>query len=214
MTPFAFIEGLMIGGGLIIAIGAQNAYVIRQGIKGEHVFAIAAVCSAVDIALIALGAGGVGTLIAQSPTLQAIAAWGGAAFLFVYGGLALRKAFDIRPGMWDLADKSAEALASSGRSLKKVITTAHAFSLLNPHVYLDTVVMLGGVAAQHEPDARIVFALGAMAASVVWFFALGYGATRLAPFFRTVVGARLLELTICAVMWIVAAKLVIRELGS
>jgi len=212
MTLIPYIEGFMIGGGLIIAIGAQNAFVIRQGIKGEHVFAVAAVCSAVDITLIAIGAGGVGTLIAQSPVLRGIAAWGGAAFLFIYGALALRNMFRIRPGAWDEADRSAEARAG-GRGPHRAMAAAFAFSVLNPHVYLDTVVMLGGVAAQYTFDPRVFFALGAMTASVTWFFGLGYGATRLAPFFRTSRGARLLEGTICAVMWTVAARLAFRELG-
>lgn len=212
MTLIPFIEGFMIGGGLIIAIGAQNAFVIRQGIKGEHVFAVASVCAIVDITLIAVGAGGVGTLIAQSPVLRGIAAWGGAAFLFVYGALALRNMVRIKPGAWEQADQSAKA-ATRGTSRGKAMVAAFAFSVLNPHVYLDTVVMLGGIAAQYAFDPRIVFALGAMTASVVWFFGLGYGATRLAPFFRTTLGARVLEGTICTVMWIVAARLAFRELG-
>lgn len=211
MTFVPFIEGFMIGGGLIIAIGAQNAFVIRQGIKGEHVFAVAAVCALVDITLIAVGAGGVGTLIASSPLLRGIAAWGGAAFLFVYGALAFRNIFRVSSDVWSDAELSASGKVGDG-GRRRAMAAAFAFSVLNPHVYLDTVVMLGGIAAQYAADPRIVFALGAMTASVVWFFGLGYGATRLAPFFRTTLGARLLEGIICAVMWIIAARLVMREL--
>lgn len=206
----------MIGGGLIIAIGAQNAFVIRQGIKGEHVFAVASVCSLVDILLIAVGAGGVGTLIAQSPTLRGIAAWGGAAFLLVYGALAFRNMLNVKPGAWDEAERSAETHAAAGKRAagrNRTMLAAFGFSVLNPHVYLDTVVMLGGIAAQYDPDPRLIFALGAMSASLVWFFGIGYGATRLAPFFRTPLGTRVLEGTVCAVMWTVAFRLVVRELG-
>lgn len=214
MTAVPYIEGMMIGGGLIIAIGAQNAFVIRQGIKGEHVLIVAAVCSLVDMTLIAVGAGGVGTLIAQNAILRVIAAWGGAAFLFVYGALALQAAVRVRPDAWDEAEQSAAARArrsAGGRG--KAALSAFGFSVLNPHVYLDTVVMLGGVAAQYPADPRLVFALGAMTASVVWFFGIAYGATRLAPFLRSTTGTRLLEITVCAVMWTVALRLVLREPG-
>ncbi|MEQ8664592.1 MAG: LysE/ArgO family amino acid transporter [Rhodospirillales bacterium] len=212
MTFLPAIEGFMLGAGLIIAIGAQNAFVIRQGVKGVHVFPVVAVCSLVDIALIGLGAGGVGTLIAQSAILQAVAAWGGAVFLGVYGALALHKAVNVKPGAWDEAERSASGRIGEGGAARAMLA-ALAFSLLNPHVYLDTVVMLGGLAAQYEPDARLLFALGAMAASVVWFTGIGYGAVRLAPFFRTTLGTRLLEGAVCLAMWTVAANLVIRELG-
>ncbi len=211
MTLIPYVEGLLIGGGLIIAIGAQNAYVIRQGVKGEHVFAVASTCAVIDILLIALGAGGVGTLIAESPVLRVIAAWGGAAFLAVYGALALRSAIRASAADWAEADAAARSAGTTGRG--RAIGAALAFSLLNPHVYLDTVVMLGGIAAQYAVDLRVVFAAGAMTASVVWFYGIGYGATRLAPFFRTVTGARTLDLTVCAVMWIVAVRLVVRELA-
>ena len=212
MTFLPAIEGFLVGAGLIIAIGAQNAFVIRQGVKGAHVFPVAAVCSAVDIALIALGAGGVGTLIAQSLILQALAAWGGAVFLGVYGALALQKAINARPGAWEDADRSATGKVRDGGAVR-AMAAALAFSLLNPHVYLDTVVMLGGIAAQYETDQRVLFAGGAMVASVVWFFGIAYGAVRVAPFFRTVRGTRLLEGAVCAAMWTVAVNLVIRELG-
>jgi len=211
MNFMPYIEGLLIGSGLIIAIGAQNAYVIRQGVKGEHVFPVATVCALVDVALIALGAGGVGSLIAEHPRLTSFAAWGGAAFLGVFGALALRSAIKATGADWADADQAAKS-AGAG-TMGRAVAAALAFSLLNPWVYLDTVVMLGGIAAQYAVDLRIQFAAGAMTASLVWFYGIGYGATRLAPFFRTRTGARALDLTVCVVVWIVAARLVLRELA-
>ncbi len=200
----SFIEGLLLGASLIIAIGAQNAYVIRQGVKGEHVFAVAAVCALVDIMLIAVGAAGVGTLIAQSPTLRMIAAWGGALFLFSFGVIATRAAFRAQSNAWDEADNEARITTGKYSGVKGAMITAAGFSLLNPHVYLDTVVVLGGLAAQYDGADRVLFAVGAMSASVIWFAGIGYGAIKVAPFFRTTFGARMLEATIAVIMFLLA----------
>lgn len=207
----AAFEGLALGASLIIAIGAQNAYVIRQGVRGEYVFPVAMVCAIVDIILISIGAAGVGTFIAQSPTLQSFAAWGGAAFLIVFGLLATRAFFNPKAGAWEEADREASASERKGKTLGAAMAAAAAFSLLNPHVYLDTVVVLGGIAAQYEADARVYFAGGAMAASLIWFLGIGYGATLVAPFFRTPTGARVLEGCVAAIMFTIAGSLIVGQ---
>lgn len=200
MLAPAFLEGFGLGAGLIVAIGAQNAYVLRQGLKGEHVFAVAGICFLVDVALIALGAGGFASLIAALPGATDIIAWAGAAFLFVYGLRAFHGA--VKPGTLETRDAR-----SAGPTLRAAALTALALSLLNPHVYLDTVVLLGGLAAQYPPSPRAAFALGAMAASLVWFFGLGYGAGKLAPVFAKPLAWRLLDIAIGCVMWAIAAGL-------
>ncbi len=201
-------EGFLLGASLIIAIGAQNAFVIRQGIKGRHVFAVAAVCAVVDIILIAAGAAGVGTLIAQSPVLRMIAAWGGGLFLFCYGLIALRATFRGASGAWMEAENQARMTAETSHGVRAAMMAAAGFSLLNPHVYLDTVVVLGGIAAQYNEAERTIFAAGAMTASVIWFFSIAYGAIKAAPFFRTSFGARILEGTIAVIMFALAFMLI------
>lgn len=196
----AFLEGFGLGAGLIIAIGAQNAYVLRQGLKGEHVFAVAGLCFLVDVGLIALGAGGFASLIAAHAGATDFIAWAGAAFLFVYGLRAFHGA--IKPGTLDARDAR-----NAGGNLRAAALTALALSLLNPHVYLDTVVLIGGLAAQYPPGPRATFAFGAMAASLVWFFGLGYGAGKLAPVFAKPRAWRLLDIAIGCVMWAIAGGL-------
>jgi len=185
----AFLEGFGLGAGLIVAIGAQNANVLRQGLKGEHVFAVAGLCFLVDVALIALGAGGFASLIAGHAGATDIIAWAGAAFLFVYGLRAFHGA--IKPGTLEARDAR-----NAGGSLRAAALTALALSLLNPHVYLDTVILVGSVAAQFPPGERMAFALGAVGASFVWFYGLGYGAAWLAPLFAKPAAWRILDLAI------------------
>lgn len=196
----AFLEGFGLGAGLIVAIGAQNAFVLRQGLKHEHVFTVAGLCFLIDVVLIALGAGGFASLIAGIAGATDVIAWAGAVFLFVYGLRAFHGA--IKPGTLE-----ARNARTTGGSLRAAALTALALSLLNPHVYLDTVVLIGGLAAQYEPRPRAAFALGAMAASLVWFFGLGYGAGKLAPVFAKPNAWRLLDIAIGCVMWAIAAGL-------
>lgn len=172
-----FLQGLGLGAGLIMAIGAQNAHVIRTGVRGEHVFATVLTCIVVDVVLIALGMSGLGLLIESSPSLLALARYGGAAFLVWYGWRCW--ASSLRGGAALALSAQAEAL-----SLKRALLTVLVLSLLNPHVYLDTVVLLGVVGSSLAGDQRPSFALGAMTASVLWFSALGLGARR----FATVLG--------------------------
>lgn len=201
MDSSAYTAGVAIGASLIIAIGAQNALVLKQGLKREHVLAVCTVCVAVDWTLITMGAGGFGTLIAMFPSVTAIAAWAGAAFLGVYGALSFRSA--LRPR----ALSAEESSAAPGATLRGALLTTLAVSLLNPHVYLDTVVLLGSIAAQYGPGARVWFVLGACTASAVWFYGLGYGARLLAPLFARKTAWRVLDAAIGIVMWSIAYSL-------
>lgn len=206
-----FFEGLALGAGLIIAIGAQNAFVIRQGIRGEHVFVVATVCALLDIALIAVGAAGVGTLIAQNPMVRAGAAWGGGIFLTGFGMLSVRRAWQANSDTWK--DAEASIRTGSGSSARNAVLAVLGMSLLNPHVYLDTVVLLGGLAGQYDGALRVYFAIGAMSASLIWFYGIGYTAIRVAPFFRTARGTRLMEMTIAGIMFALAFNLLWGEIS-
>lgn len=191
----AALNGFFVGGSLIIAIGAQNAFVLRQGLLRRHVFAICLTCALADAILIILGVAGLGALISQSRSLVLVATLGGAAFLFVYGFLAFRRMI------------SANALAAEGQeteNLKTALALCLGFTLLNPHVYLDTVLLIGSISATFEGEARAAFAAGAAMASFVWFFGLGYGARLLAPIFARPAAWRILDGLIGLVMWTIA----------
>ncbi|MCW2687857.1 MAG: argO [Mycobacterium sp.] len=175
---------------LIAAIGAQNAFVLRQGIRREHVLAVVAVCTVSDVVLIAAGVAGFGALVATYPNIVTLAKIGGAAFLIGYGLLAARRA--LRPG----------ALTPTGSAparLTGVLLTCLAITFLNPHVYLDTVVLLGALANEHH-DGRWLFGIGAVTASAVWFVTLGFGARRLSGLFATPIPWRILDGLIAATM--------------
>ena len=199
------LEGLGLGAGLIIAIGAQNAYVLRQGLRRQHVFAVSSLYFVIDAVLIALGAGGFASLLRAVPSLPDIAAWGGAAFLAVYSLRSFRAA--LRPGTLEAGNGG-----GAGDGLRAALTTALALSLLNPHVYLDTVILLGGIAARYGGGDRLAFALGAILASGLWFYGLGYGAKRLAPFFASPRSWRLLDAFVGCVMAAIALSLVASQL--
>lgn len=200
-----FATGFGLGGGLIIAIGAQNAFVLGQGLRRNHPVMVAFICALCDAALIAAGVAGLGTLVASYPILTKVAAWGGAAFLIWYGFGALRRLFET------------ETLSESDvkqAGWKAVLTTTLAVTLLNPHVYLDTVVMLGGIGGQFPADERLTFALGAMSASFVWFFAIALGAAWLAPYVARPITWKIVDGVTCAVMWLVAYTLIAPEITS
>jgi L-lysine exporter family protein LysE/ArgO len=193
------LAGLGFGLGLIVAIGAQNAYVLRQGLRREHVGAVVAICAVSDILLICLGTAGVGALLAaHQPVLVAVTI-GGSAVLVWYAVSAVRRA--VRP----------RALVAEGEGepapLLGVALTASALTWLNPHVYLDTVVLLGSIASRQT--APWLFAAGAMLASVAWFCSLGYGAQVLRPLFAKPVAWRVLDLGVAAVMLTVATSLLL-----
>lgn len=198
MLPF--VKGCGTGAGLIIAIGAQNAFVLKQGIMKSHVFIVALLCAIIDAVLIALGVGGLGKLITSVPYLLDITKYGGAVFLFYYGFRAFRSAYVAGQGLQ--IDESFEH-----PTLKVTILTLLAMSLLNPHVYLDTVVLLGSIGAQFEELERALFAIGAMVASFLWFFSLAYGASYFAPLFKKPRAWRILDICVGVIMWVIAISL-------
>lgn len=199
------LSGFLLGGSLILAIGAQNAFLLRQGLLREHVFILCLICAGSDAVLIALGTAGLGTLIAQSPLLLDAITLGGALFLAAYSALALKRS--IHPG-------ALKAAKEGGGPLGAAIATCLAFTFLNPHVYLDTVLLVGGLSAAHQGAARLAFAGGAMAASFVWFFGLGYGARLLQPFFARPSAWRILDLLIALVMAALSLSLLMRFLNG
>ena len=197
ITPF--VTGFFLGASLIIAIGAQNAFILRQGLLRQNVFVLCLICALSDALLIAAGVAGLGTLIEQSPNLLIAIRLGGAAFLFWYASVALRRA--INPQAMDIEGQAAG-------SLKAAIATCLALTFLNPHVYLDTVLLLGSISAQYAGDARLAYGAGAMIASFVWFFGLGYGARLLAPLFKKQRAWQILDLIIALVMTLIGISLV------
>ncbi len=194
------IAGFLSGAALIIAIGAQNAFVLRQGIRVEHVLPVVLVCAGADALLIAAGIAGLGALIDSVPGVLSLARYGGAAFLSVYGLLAARRALHAQALNVD---------AGEGTPLGTALVTCLAFTFLNPHVYLDTVILLGSLASQRGEGGRWVFGSGAAAASFVWFFALGFGARLLGPLFRKPAAWRVLDALIALTMWSLAASLLL-----
>lgn len=196
--PAPFFTGLATSAGLIIAIGAQNAFVLSQGVRREHHWPIAGLCSLIDALLITLGIAGMGVLIGQSEMLLQLITWGGALFLIWYGAKALRSAF--RDEILDLSENKFSGLGSA-------LLTTLALSLLNPHVYLDTVVLLGGIGGRYPEYDRYWFGVGAALFSFVWFFSLSLGARWLAPLFRRPLSWRLLDGFVCLMMWTLAGLL-------
>lgn len=194
----AAIAGFALGFSLILAIGAQNAFVLRQGLRREHVFAVCLTCALSDALLIAAGVAGFGALAQAVPGLERVMRYGGAAFLIWYGLRNLMAAW--RGG------EVMETAKGTG-SLRAALLTCLALTWLNPHVYLDTVVLLGSISAQYE--ARLAFALGAMSASFVFFFGLGYGARVLDPLFHKPGAWRVLDLIVGLTMWAIALKLLL-----
>jgi L-lysine exporter family protein LysE/ArgO len=191
--------GFALAAGLIVAIGAQNAFVLRQGLVREHVGAVVLFCALADALLMTLGVLGAGQALAAAPRLATLLAGGGALFLLAYGLRALRRAW--RPGRLDAARRSGPATRAA------VLAQAAAFTLLNPHVYLDTVLLVGAVGAQQAPPARAAFLAGACSASLAWFALLGYGARGLAPWFARPAAWRALDAAVgltmlCLAGWV------------
>ncbi|MBF9068690.1 LysE/ArgO family amino acid transporter [Streptacidiphilus fuscans] len=200
-TPLtALAAGFGTGLSLIVAIGAQNAFVLRQGIRREAVLPVVAICAASDAVLIACGVGGLGVVVAALPGTMTAVRVVGVAFLLCYGALAARRAFRA-------ADASGlEGNGPTVRSGRRAVLTCLAMTWLNPHVYLDTVLLLGAVAATHGA-LRWQFGLGAVVASLCWFAALGFGARLLEGFFRRPASWRALDGLVAATMLAVAATL-------
>ncbi|MCZ8316636.1 LysE/ArgO family amino acid transporter [Phreatobacter sp.] len=195
----AALTGFLLGLGLIVAIGAQNAFVLRQGLQRRHVLVVTTICAISDAALIAAGVAGLGTLVSASPVLLTVATLGGATFLAVYAVKAALRA--LSPG-------SLEAASRDEADLGRTVAAALAFTFLNPHVYLDTVVLVGSLSGGFTGADRLAFALGAMSASAIWFYSLGFGARLLAPLFARPVAWRVLDALIAVVMAAIALSLV------
>lgn len=190
-------QGYGLGLSLIVAIGAQNAYVLRQGLKRSHVFVVCAICALSDAVLIVAGVTGFGALAKAAPGFETVMRYGGALFLFGYGLLSFRNAWRGNSGL----DHAGEA----EQKLLPVVLTVLGFTWLNPHVYLDTVVLLGSVSSQYEN--RFAFGLGACLASFSFFFSLGYGARFLAPLFARPRAWQVLDVGVGLIMWAIAWKL-------
>ncbi len=195
----SFIPGFLLSLTLILAIGAQNAFVLRQGLRREHVFWVCLTCGLSDAILIGAGVAGIGALTQAMPLFEPVMRYGGAAFLIWYGW---RNAVSSWRG-GAVLDTSGDAT----QSLRRTLLTLLALTWLNPHVYLDTVVLIGSISSQY-PD-RFAFALGAMWASIVFFFTLGYGARLLTPLFARPASWQILDAIIALTMWGIAAKLLI-----
>jgi len=194
----AYLSGFTLGFSLILAIGAQNAFVLRQGLRGAHVFAVCLTCAVSDALLITAGVAGFGRLAEAAPWIEPVFRWGGVAFLTVYGTLALRSSW-----------RGGYAIAVGGetvQSLRTAVLTCLAFTWANPHVYLDTLVLIGSVAAT-QGEGRTAFGAGAVTASFVFFFSLGYLARALAPVFRTPRAWRVLDGVVGVVMLALALGL-------
>ena len=209
----AAFAGLALGLSLIVAIGSQNAFVLRQGLMRSHVFAVCAVCAVSDALLIAAGVAGFGAVTGALPWLEPAMRWAGAAFLTWYGARTLLSAWRGGQGL---------AAGAAAGSLRGAMLSCLALTWLNPHVYLDTVMLLGAVSPYYYnkvafaavttvspgTSARRRFAIGAMSGSFLFFFALGYGARALAPVFARPAAWRWLDLAIGVTMWAIAARLV------
>ena len=194
----AFWSGLWLGFSLIIAIGSQNAFVLKQGLKREFVFIICLICAVSDAVLIAIGVSGFYVIINQLPWVEPMARIGGGIFLLIYGLKSFWSAF-THTGNLTAAKKSAPSLALA-------VSTCLAFTWLNPHVYLDTVVLLGSISTQYVGH-KMEFALGAVLASFLFFFSLGYGARLLAPVFEKPLAWKVLDFMIGIIMLSIAARL-------
>ncbi|GFM84458.1 amino acid transporter LysE [Pseudomonas cichorii] len=194
----SYFNGLLVAGGLIMAIGAQNAFVLAQGLRREHHVPVAMLCIVCDAILVAVGVFGLANILVQNPALLAVARWGGVIFLTWYGVQALRRA---------CSRQSLEQNATAGqRSRRAVLLSALAVTLLNPHVYLDTVLLIGSLGAQQSvPGAYVA---GAASASLLWFSTLAIGAAWLAPWLARPATWRLLDLMVAVMMFSVAAQLI------
>lgn len=196
----SLLKGFGASGSLIVAIGAQNAFVIRQGLRLQHLLLTALLCSLIDGTLIILGVMGFGNFISSYPLFIDLTKYFAIIFLFIYGALAFKSAFKKKTAL--SLDEQVSMTA------KKTIISILAFSLLNPHVYLDTVILLGSIASQQPAEEQLYFAFGAIAASFAWFFAITYGARLLAPFLQKEKSWRIIDCCIAATMWGIAITLI------
>ncbi|NIY94149.1 LysE/ArgO family amino acid transporter [Vibrio diazotrophicus] len=200
MNFWILLQGFSLGATMIIPIGAQNAYVLNQGIKRNHHLTTATICSVMDVFFISLGIFGGGAVLSQNKTLLTIVTLGGIAFLTFYGWLSFRAALQSS----DEQESQPQKLA---RGRRAVILGALAVTVLNPHLYLDTVVILGSIGGQFEGSDRLSFALGTMTASFVWFYGLSIGAAKLAPVLSKPKTKKTIDLIVATMMFIIAFAL-------
>lgn len=195
----SFIQGFLISMGLIVAIGAQNVYVLKRGLLKESVFLVALICSLIDTALILAGVKGLGTFLETFPSFLLYITWFGILFLCIYGLLAFKSAFLTYSMSVDSTPQQVSTF--------KIIMTLLSLSFLNPHVYLDTVLLIGTIGSHYEGQLQNLFALGAASASFVWFFSLAYGSRILIPLFKRPLTWKLLDLLTACIMFFVAYSL-------
>lgn len=202
MWWMTFGQGLFMGAGLIIAIGAQNAHVLRMGLQRQHVLLTVFICILCDAIAITLGVAGIGQFIQQNDILMFIAKWGGVAFLTWYGLKALKRAVFAQASLYV---RHAEEKITRTTAVHLVL----AVSVLNPHLYLDSMVLLGAIGSQHAAgQAKIAFIVGAVAASIIWFTLLGWGAGKMAPWFKKPIAWRCIDLFVAFMMFTVAGLLI------
>lgn len=194
-----YLAGFSLGLSFILAIGSQNAFVLKQGLRGQHVLVVSAVCAISDALLISLGVAGFGAMVTQFPNIELFARYGGALFLVCYALLSFRSALTRHQVLSTQGEPTSSTLSA--------VLTCLAFTWLNPHVYLDTLVLLGSVSTQYQPE-QFVFAAGAISASLVFFFSLGYGARLLAPLFNKPQTWKILEVIVGIIMLIIACSLI------
>ncbi|MBP7254022.1 MAG: amino acid transporter [Alphaproteobacteria bacterium] len=196
-----FLKGFAVGASLLVVIGAQNAHVLRMGLLKQHVFLTAVICALCDAVLIVLGISGLGLLIAASPMLLLAVKYGGAAFLFYYGWRSLHSALK--------AQKMALEQTPVNYTARQAVMTVLAMSLLNPHVYLDTVMLIGTVGAQEVGGDKLAFGSGAAFASLCWFFALAYGSRLLTPVFARPRAWQILDCLVALIVWSIGLSLLL-----
>lgn len=200
MSLWPLLQGFGLGASMIIPIGAQNAYVLNQGIKRNHHLTTATICSICDVIFISLGIFGGGALLSSNETLLFSVTIGGIAFLTVYGAMSLKSAFDSAS-----SEEQQQDVMARGR--RAVILGALAVTVLNPHLYLDTVVILGSIGGQFEGNDRIAFAAGTIMASFVWFYSLSVGAAKLGPTLSKPKVKRGIDFVVAAMMFFIASHL-------
>lgn len=199
----AILPGFLTGLSLIVAIGAQNAFVLRQGLLRKHVLVMVLICAISDATLIILGVLGLGALISALPWLLEVVRWVGVAFLVWYGSTSLKRF---------MKNESLKAAESGSGNLNQTVLTTLALTFLNPHVYLDTVIFIGGIANQFG-DQKWFFAIGAVTASFIWFFSLGFGASKASVLVSKPAFWKILDVFIAAVMYSLAITLAVAKLN-
>ena len=202
ITPF--IQGFGTSGGLIVAIGAQNAFVLSQGVRRNHHFTIALICIVCDAIFISAVVAGFGSAVSSNPILSQMVMLGGAGFLFFYGFGSLRSA--LRGGSMDINDRTV-------MTLRAAIISTLTVTLLNPLFYLDTVILLGSVSSQFHEESRLYFWVGAVSASTLWFISLTLGGQILAPLFKKQISWRIIDSVVCVTMWAIAVSLIIHKVS-